>query len=183
MSRTTDECWFRDQQQLAWLILYTKMAIPLSLKSFLADLRLDPFLGLHLLQARVLFFKLFKSIHHGRIHATVLRLPPITTGSPNTVVWRHQISNGWKHSRKRIAAWNRCSRISAWITRSWRMWLKKAVKLAIRRDLVDYVRQEYEVSIRRARRIVGISCSVYRYKTDTRRDDEVIAVLQLAVER
>ena len=45
------------------------------------------------------------------------------------------------------------------------------------------VRAEHQVSIRRACRVVGISCSVYRYQPDAHRDDEVIAVLQLAVER
>ena len=44
------------------------------------------------------------------------------------------------------------------------------------------VRAEHQVSIRRACRVVGISCSVYRYQPDAHRDDEVIAVLQLAVE-
>lgn len=48
---------------------------------------------------------------------------------------------------------------------------------------MNYVREAHGVSIRRACRVVGISCSVYRYKPDTSRDDEVIAVLQLAVER
>ena len=48
---------------------------------------------------------------------------------------------------------------------------------------MDYVRAEHQVSIRRACRIVGISCSVFRYRPDTSRDDEVIGVLQLAVER
>ena len=59
----------------------------------------------------------------------------------------------------------------------------KAVKPAIRCDLVDYVRSEHQVSIRRACRIGGIGCSVFRYKPDTSRDHEVIGVLQLAVER
>lgn len=48
---------------------------------------------------------------------------------------------------------------------------------------MDYVRHEHEVSLRRACRIVGISCSVYRYRPDAFRDDEVIAALQLVVER
>ncbi|XOV87019.1 MAG: IS3 family transposase [Pseudomonadota bacterium] len=59
---------------------------------------------------------------------------------------------------------------------------KKAVKPAIRRDLVNYVRAEHEVSIRRACRIVGISCSVYRYRPDANRDDAVIAALQEVIE-
>ena len=59
----------------------------------------------------------------------------------------------------------------------------KGVKPAIRCDLVDYVRSEHQVSIRRACRIGGIGCSVFRYKPDTSRDHEVIGVLQLAVER
>ena len=48
---------------------------------------------------------------------------------------------------------------------------------------MNYVRQTHEISIRRACRIVGISCSAYRYQPDNSRDDEVIDVLQLTVER
>lgn len=45
------------------------------------------------------------------------------------------------------------------------------------------MRNAHQVSVRRACRIVGISCSVYRYQPDISRDDEVIGILQLAVER
>lgn len=48
---------------------------------------------------------------------------------------------------------------------------------------VDYVRQQFHVSQRRACRVVGISDSVYRYQPDKHRDDEVIEALQKAVER
>lgn len=44
------------------------------------------------------------------------------------------------------------------------------------------MRAERDVSIRRACRIIGISCSVYRYRPDPHRDEEVIAALQEAVE-
>ena len=53
----------------------------------------------------------------------------------------------------------------------------------VRRELVDYAKQSYGVSQRRACRVVGISDSVYRYQPDAHRDDEVIARLQEAVER
>ncbi len=46
---------------------------------------------------------------------------------------------------------------------------KKAVKPAVRRELVDYAREAHGVSIRRACRIVGISDSVYRYQPDASR--------------
>ncbi|MGD1335192.1 IS3 family transposase [Vibrio harveyi] len=60
---------------------------------------------------------------------------------------------------------------------------KKAVKPAVKRELVEYVRQQFRVSLRMACRAVGISDSVYRYQPDPHRDDEVIAKLQEAVER
>lgn len=53
----------------------------------------------------------------------------------------------------------------------------------MRRELVDHARQEFGISLRRACRIVGISDSLYRYKPNPNRDDEVIAGLQAAVER
>ncbi|WP_443083706.1 IS3 family transposase [Vibrio sp. E14] len=60
---------------------------------------------------------------------------------------------------------------------------KKAVKPAVKRELVEYVRKQFQVSLRKACRVVGISDSVYRYRPDPHRDDEVIAKLQDAVER
>ena len=52
----------------------------------------------------------------------------------------------------------------------------------MQRELVDYSRAAYSISLRRACRIVGIHDSVYRYQPDTTRDDTVIAGLQQAVE-
>ena len=49
--------------------------------------------------------------------------------------------------------------------------------------MVDYARIAHGASQRRACRVVGISDSSYRYQPDARRDDEVIAKLQEAVER
>ena len=48
---------------------------------------------------------------------------------------------------------------------------------------MDYAREAHDTSLRRACRVVGISDSVYRYKPDPNRDDEVIAKLQEAAER
>jgi hypothetical protein len=45
------------------------MALPLSLKSFLAQFSFEPFFGIHLLQPPVLIFKLFHAFNHGGIHA------------------------------------------------------------------------------------------------------------------
>lgn len=49
--------------------------------------------------------------------------------------------------------------------------------------MVDYARQAFGTSVRRACRIVGISDSVYRYKPDKRKDEPVIQALQATVER
>ena len=48
---------------------------------------------------------------------------------------------------------------------------------------MDYVRAERQVSIRLACRVVGISRSLYRYKPDRHRDNDVIQALQDAVNR
>jgi putative transposase len=53
----------------------------------------------------------------------------------------------------------------------------------VRRELVDYARQQHGASLRLACRAVGISDSVYRYRPDTRKDEPVIRALQQAVER
>ena len=57
------------------------------------------------------------------------------------------------------------------------------MKPAIRRELVDYVKAGFKVSLRRACRVVGISDALYRYQPDRARDEPVIAALQAAVER
>lgn len=54
---------------------------------------------------------------------------------------------------------------------------------AERRSLVDYLRVEHKVSIRKACRVVGISQSVYRYSPNPENDNEVIAGIQKVVER
>ena len=48
------------------------MALPLSLESLLTYLRIQAFLGAHLLEARVLFFQLLQARHHRRVHAIIL---------------------------------------------------------------------------------------------------------------
>ena len=53
----------------------------------------------------------------------------------------------------------------------------------MRRELVDYARQQHGVSLRLACRAVGISDSVYRYQPDTSKDEPVIRALQQAAER
>lgn len=53
----------------------------------------------------------------------------------------------------------------------------------MRRELAEYVVNTHAVSLRRACRVVGISDSVYRYKPDNQRDDNVILALQETSER
>lgn len=60
--------------------------------------------------------------------------------------------------------------------------LKKTVSPAVKYELVDYVGKHYQVSLRMAYRAVGVSDSVYRYRPDLHRDDEVIAKFQEPVE-
>ena len=48
---------------------------------------------------------------------------------------------------------------------------------------MDYVKAGFNVSLRRACRVVGISDALYRYQPDRARDEPVIAALQAAVER
>ena len=54
---------------------------------------------------------------------------------------------------------------------------------AIRRELVDYAKTAYPITLRRACRVVGIRDSVHRYQPNGARDDTVIADLQRAVEK
>ena len=49
--------------------------------------------------------------------------------------------------------------------------------------MVEYLRESFSVSLRRACNIVGISDSVYRYEPDQNRDDAVIEAIQAVVER
>ena len=60
---------------------------------------------------------------------------------------------------------------------------KKALTTGVRRELVDYTRQEHDGSLRRACRLIGISDSSYRYQPVVGKDNAVIAEIQAAVER
>jgi putative transposase len=60
---------------------------------------------------------------------------------------------------------------------------KKAVKPAVRRELVDYARHQHDAGLRLTCREVGISDTVYRYQLHKRKDELVIQALQKAVER
>lgn len=53
----------------------------------------------------------------------------------------------------------------------------------MRRELADYAVKTHEVSLRRACRVVGISDSVYRYKRNSQRNEELIHTLQKLAER
>jgi len=56
------------------------MALELSLKGFLADLGLDAFLGVHLLQPGILSLELLHALHEGGIHAAELASPLVDHG-------------------------------------------------------------------------------------------------------
>ena len=60
---------------------------------------------------------------------------------------------------------------------------KKALTTGVRRELVDYARQEHDSSLRRDCRLIGISDSSYRYRPMMNKDHAVIAGIQAAVER
>ena len=60
------------------------MALPLSLKSLLAQLRFEPFFGIHLLQSPGLLLKLFHALDHGYMH---------TGGNKSLATLRSTISN------------------------------------------------------------------------------------------
>ena len=64
------------------------MALKLSLKGILADLSLDPLLGIHLLQTRVLSLKLFEPLNHRGVHAAVLGTPLIQRRGADIVLPR-----------------------------------------------------------------------------------------------
>ncbi|SEG74252.1 putative transposase [Vibrio hangzhouensis] len=84
----------------------------------------------------------------------------------------------------RIAGSNKCLLTSISSTESLKIfWKKKVVAPAVKRELVDYARKQYQASLRMACPAVGISDSVYRYRPDPHRDDEVIAKLQEAANR
>lgn len=60
---------------------------------------------------------------------------------------------------------------------------KKALKPAIKRELVNYLTAQFTMSIRQACRALSLSRTVFCYQLDTRRDEPVIQVLTEAAER
>ncbi|TCW50771.1 putative transposase [Phytobacter diazotrophicus] len=63
------------------------------------------------------------------------------------------------------------------------MSLKKALKPAIKRELVSYLTAQFAMSLRQACRTMSLSRTVFRYQPDTRRDEPVIMTLIVAAER
>ena len=61
------------------------MALRLPLKRLLADLRLEPFLGVHLLEASVLGLQLLQALHHRSIHAAVFTVLLIKQAAAHAV--------------------------------------------------------------------------------------------------
>ena len=64
-----------------------------------------------------------------------------------------------------------------------RRYRKKALKPAIKRELVSYLTAQFAMSIRQACRTVSLSRTVYFYQPDTRRDEPVILALTELAER
>lgn len=62
------------------------MALPLFCHGFLDDLGLEPFLGIHFLQAPVLFLKFLHAGHQGRVHAPKLGPPLVERGIADGVL-------------------------------------------------------------------------------------------------
>nr|WP_169713492.1 IS3 family transposase [Rouxiella badensis] len=60
---------------------------------------------------------------------------------------------------------------------------KKALKPAIKRELVSYLTTQFTMSIRQACRTLSLSRTVFRYQPDTRRDEALILRLTEAAER
>lgn len=60
---------------------------------------------------------------------------------------------------------------------------KKALKPAIKRELVSYLTAQFAMSLRKACRTLSLSRTVYFYQTDTRRDEPVIHALTELAER
>ena len=60
---------------------------------------------------------------------------------------------------------------------------KKALKPAIKRELVNYLTAQFTMSIRQACRTLSLNRTVFSYKPDMRRDEPVIQRLTEAAER
>lgn len=61
--------------------------------------------------------------------------------------------------------------------------MKKALKPAIKRELVSYLTAQFAMSLRQACRTLSLSRTVYFYQPDTRRDEPVIRALTELAER
>ncbi len=60
---------------------------------------------------------------------------------------------------------------------------QKALKPAIKRELVSYLTTQFTMSIRQACRMLSLSRTVFRYQPDTRRDEAVVQRLTGVAER
>lgn len=60
---------------------------------------------------------------------------------------------------------------------------KKSLRPAKKRELVDYVRHEHELSVRKACSFIRVGRSLYHYLLDGSIDDVVISAIQNVVER
>lgn len=60
---------------------------------------------------------------------------------------------------------------------------KKALKPAIKRELISYLTTQFAMSLRQACRTLSLSRTVYFYQPDTRRDEPVIHALTELAER
>ena len=61
--------------------------------------------------------------------------------------------------------------------------IEKALKPAMKRELVSYLMVQFFMSLRQACRTLSLSRTVFRYQPDTRRDEPVILALTEAAER
>lgn len=64
-----------------------------------------------------------------------------------------------------------------------RRYSKKALKPAIKRELVSYLTAQFAMSLRQACRTLSLGRTVFRYQPDTRRDEPVMMALTVAAER
>ena len=64
-----------------------------------------------------------------------------------------------------------------------RRYRKKALKPAIKRELVSYLTAQFAMSLRQACRALSLSRTVYFYQPDIRRDEPVIQALTELAER
>ena len=100
---------------------------------------------------------------------------PTTTGKASTAEWKPPTSSDSRSLKTRTDGSNKCMPSCVWTTAFWKTLSKKALTTGVRRELVDYARQEHDSSLRRACRLIGISDSSYRYRPMMNKDHAVIA--------